>query len=127
MKKTPYADVAALIIRVGMGALMIPHGIAKIDRLSGVTDVQFADPVGVGPLLSLVFALLAELVCATLVIVGFKTRIATVPLIATMAIAAFVVHAGDAWADKELAVVYLIGYLTVFALGSGKYSLDQMK
>ena len=127
MKKTPYTDVAAFILRVGMGALMIPHGIAKIDRFNGLTDVEFADPVGVGTLVTLVLALFAELLCATLLIVGFKTRLASVPLIATMAIAAFVVHGSDAWAKKELAVVYLVGYLAVFALGSGKYSLDQMK
>ncbi|MFM1932746.1 MAG: hypothetical protein RL226_2049 [Bacteroidota bacterium] len=127
MKKTPYTDLAALILRVGSGAMMIPHGIAKVDRLTNLADVKFADPVGAGPLATLIFALIAELVCATMVIIGFKTRWAAVPLIITMAVAAFMVHKGDSWGDKEMAVLYMVTYIGVFLLGSGKYSLDQMK
>lgn len=42
----------------------------------------------------------------------------------TMLIAFFVVHSSDLYATKELSLVYFFFYLTIFILGSGKFSLD---
>ena len=56
--------------------------------------------------------------------IGLKTRLASVPLIVTMIVAAFIVHAGDPFAKKELALVYLVGFLAIFFTGPGEYSVD---
>lgn len=117
-------DLGLLVLRLGAGALLMGHGLAKaIDLANGRTE--FADPLGLGPLPSLALAAFAELVCAFLVVLGLKTRWAAVPVVATMAVAAFVYHAPDPLADKELALVYGVVFLAVAFTGGGRFSLDE--
>ncbi len=118
-------DLAILLMRMGFGGLMLPHGYGKLMKLFGNwEEIQFADPIGLGPVFSLILAVFAEFVCSILIITGFKTRISSIPLIITMFIAVFVVHGGDPLAIKEHALIYLVGFLTIALLGSGKYSVD---
>lgn len=49
-----------------------------------------------------------------------------IPMIFTMGIAFFVIHANDAFAMKELALVYLIVFILMYISGPGKYSVDYM-
>lgn len=117
-------DLGLLILRLGAGALLMSHGLAKaIDLAHGRTE--FADPLGLGPLPTLVLAVFAELVCAFLVVLGLKARWAAVPVVATMAVAAFVAHASDPLADKELALVYGVVFLALAFTGAGRFSLDE--
>src|SRR4029078_1089541 len=88
--------------------------------------VQFPEVFGMSAGLSLTLAVFAEVVFSILILVGFGTRLATVPLIITMLVAVFSIHAADVFAKKELAVLYLAGYVVLLAAGSGKYSLDQL-
>jgi len=44
---------------------------------------------------------------------------------ATMIVAAFIVHLDDPFKRKELALLYLVGFLIVLLMGPGKYSLDK--
>lgn len=125
-------DLASLILRVGLGFFMaFGHGLGKLQMLiSG--DIQFAALFGLSPTINLTFAVLAEFFAALLVMIGLKTRLATIPVIMTMAVAAFIVHFSDplfaasGGGSKEFAAIYLIGYLGILFLGSGKYSLDAL-
>lgn len=68
---------------------MLTHGVQKLmsyDELS----VSFPDPVGVGSRLSLQLAIFAELLCSLGVITGLLFRLAVIPVIVTMSVAAFV-------------------------------------
>lgn len=87
-------------------------------------DFAFADPIGIGEPATLVLAVFAEVVCSTFIFIGLGTRIAAVPLIATMLVAAFVANWDSPFGKKELALLYLFIYITLLILGSGKYSLD---
>ena len=49
---------------------------------------------------------------------------ATIRSVAMMGVAAFVVHGSDPLGDKELALLYLVCFAAVGALGAGKWSLD---
>lgn len=119
-----YPDLGKLILRVAFGGMMIPHGVAKLDRLeNGLSNVKFADPIGLGPEVSLILTLIIEIGCSAMVILGIKTRWFLIPLILIMVIAAFVVHGSDPFKKKEMALLYLAGYLAILLLGSGKYSL----
>lgn len=119
-------DVALLVLRLVFGGLMIVnHGIGKLQRLLGDDPVQFADPIGLGQELSLTLAAAAELGCGALVTLGLFTRVATLPLMFTMAVAAFIVHAADPLAKKELALLYLAAYAAIFLLGSGRFALQR--
>lgn len=118
-------DVGLLLLRVGLGAAMIVgHGYGKLTKIIK-GDMSFMDPIGIGEAPTLILAALAELVFSFLLIIGLKTRIATIPLALTMAVAFFVVHAADSFVVKETALLYLVGFVSVALLGPGKYSIDR--
>lgn len=127
MKKS-YLDIAALVLRLGFGAMMIPHGLKKIDKLNNpISELTFTDPLGVGSKNSLIAAAVVELLFPVLIMLGAKVRITTLPLIATMIIAAFVVHQGDSISDREPALLFLFGYVAIWFLGAGKYSVKSLR
>ena len=90
----------------------------------GETAAQFPDPLGIGNELSMGAAVFAEVICSALVMLGLATRFAVLPLVFTMAIAAIVVHGGDPFATKELALMYLSAYALLFFTGPGCFSID---
>ncbi|HAD97241.1 MAG TPA: DoxX family protein [Cryomorphaceae bacterium] len=119
-------DFGKLLLRITFGGIMITHGWPKALKLvSDWGHIEFADPMGIGATASLILAVFAELVCAVLVVIGYKTRLATIPLIITMVIAAFVIHAKDPFGNKEMAILYLGAYLAIALLGPGKWSADR--
>ncbi len=69
-------------------------------------------------------AIFAEFFCSILLIFGAFTRLALIPLLINMLTALLIIHADDPFAKKELALMYLIPYLTLFFAGAGKYSVD---
>jgi putative oxidoreductase len=127
MTNSTYPDLAALAIRIGAGGMMLTHGIPKIGRFLAEGPIRFADPFGLGPEISLGLAIFAEVACAILVLVGFKTRLATLPLIITMLVAAFYAHADDPFGKKEPALLFLTLFLSVLLMGPGKYAIDSIK
>lgn len=118
-------SLALLLLRVGISAFMLTHGLAKLGKFSQPGPVEFGDPLHVGPTASLGLAVFAEVVCSVLLILGLATRLATIPLIITMVVAVLVVHQADSFGDKELALLYLLAYVVLFLTGPGKYSVDQ--
>ncbi len=129
---TNYPDIAALILRVGIGGYMLcGHGYSKLLKLLEGGEIKFASVMGLSPTISLYLAVFAEFFACIFIIIGYKTKAFTVPCILTMIIAAFYIHGGDAWfmhgakgGSKEPAMLYLIGFLAIYFNGSGKYSLD---
>ncbi|MTI86369.1 MAG: DoxX family protein [Balneolaceae bacterium] len=116
-------DVSLLILRVAIGGSMLTHGWPKLMKVfSG--NLSFGDPIGLGPEISLVLAAFAEAICSILVIAGLGTRLATIPLVFTMAVAVFVAHADDPFGTKEKAFMFMIVFLFLFFAGGGKYSAD---
>ncbi|WP_340111831.1 DoxX family protein [Maribellus mangrovi] len=114
-----------LLLRLSAGGFMLTHGYPKLQRLlSG--EMRFGDPLGLGPEVSLVLAVFAEFVCAILIVLGLGTRLAAIPLIVTMSVAAFIAHGGDPFGRKEMALLYLVLYVVLLITGSGKFSLDQI-
>ena len=117
-------DIGLLILRVGMGASMaLNHGFGKLANFSQLSG-SFADPMGVGTTASLGMTVFAEFFCSILVALGIFARLAAIPLIIAMSVAAFIVLGDEPWSKKELAIVYLIPWLTIFFAGPGKLSLD---
>ncbi len=118
-------DLSLLILRLASGGFMLTHGWPKLQRLLA-GEMKFGDPLGLGPELSLILAVFAEVFCAILVLLGLGTRLAVIPLIVTMAVAAFIVHGADSFARKELALFYLVSYVILLLMGSGKISVDRL-
>ena len=57
-------------------------------------------------------------------IFGFLYRLAMIPMIFTMIVAFFVIHANDVFAVKELAFIYLVVFVLMYIAGPGKFSID---
>ena len=113
-----------LLLRLGFGGMMLTHGIPKLMKLVQ-GNMEFGDPLGIGSTLSLILVVISEAICPLLIIVGYRTRLATIPTIITMAVAAFIVHAGDPFGSKEKALMFLCAFIVIALTGAGKYSAER--
>lgn len=117
-------DIGLLLLRLGFGGTMLfAHGLNKLFSYSEKA-ATWADPIGVGPQASLALAIFAEVACSLGIVTGLFTKLAAVPLMITMFVAAVLVHADDPWQKKELAVVYFIAFTAIALMGPGRLSLD---
>ena len=116
-------SLGLLVLRLAVGAMMLTHGWPKLEKLLSAPD-KFPDPIGVGPEISLVLAVFAEVPCAVLVALGLFTRWAALPLLVTMAVAAFIVHGDDPFNKQEMALLYGSGTLAIMLTGPGAFSID---
>ena len=119
-------NIWLLILRVGGGAFMLTHGIPKLQTLFGGGEIAFADPFGIGATFSLILTVFAEVCCSVLLILGITTRLASIPLIITMSVAAFIIHGDDPFSNKEMGLLYLLIYLTILVYGGGKFALGRL-
>jgi putative oxidoreductase len=117
-------DISILILRIAIAALMLTHGLPKLTMLLSGDPVQFPPVLGLTPEISLGLAVFAEVFCSILILVGFGTRLATIPLIITMLVAIFFIHSADPFAKQEMGLHYLLAYVLLLISGSGKYSVD---
>ncbi len=116
-------DIVLMLLRIVFGALMMMHGYHKLlNIISG--QVEFADPIGIGESLSLYLTVFAEFFCSILLIIGLMTRLAIIPLMITMLVALFIVHQNDPLGEKEIAILYLIGFYAIYLAGPGGLSMD---
>lgn len=119
-------DVGTLILRVAFGAtILIAHGQYKLRDYGEMVDT-FPDPLGIGSQFSLILTIFAECICSSLLVIGLLTRLAVIPLIITMAVALFLVHADDPWSKKELAASYFYGFSAILLTGPGRISVDNL-
>src|SRR5436853_7655985 len=107
-KATTTTDIALVIARIGIAALMLTHSIPKLVMLFSEAPVQFPQVLGMSAELSLALAVFAEVFCSILLLAGFATRLAVIPLAITMLLAVFFIHAADLLSVKEPALHYLL-------------------
>ncbi|MFD2551130.1 DoxX family protein [Bizionia sediminis] len=119
-------SLVLLLLRVTAGIFMLTHGVGKFERLISPEQIQFADPLGVGAAASLALTVFSEVFCSILLILGLGTRLAAIPLVITMLVAALIVHSNDGFGRQELGLLYAVIYITLLVLGAGKYSLDYL-
>ena len=137
-------SLGLLILRLGIGGYMLTHGVGKLQMLIDGKATDFPDPIGVGGPISLVLVTVAEFLCAILVMAGLYTRVAALPVVIAMTVAAFVVHGGDpwtmqaaatafaageasSWSSKEPALLYLLVFLSLASTGAGGLSIDSWR
>jgi len=122
-------DLGLLILRLTLGGLMLFHGIAKLTH--GIEGIQamlsskgFPAFIGYG-------VYVGEIIIPLLLIIGYRTRIATLIFALNMLVALLLAHSGDifslskhgGWAI-ELIAFFLFGAVALFFTGSGKYALS---
>jgi len=119
-----WTSIGLLALRLAAGGMMLfGHGWRKLMSFSDKAG-GFPDPLGIGNELSMAAAVGAEVGCAALLVLGLFTRAVAVPLMFTMVVAAFIVHGGDPFAKRELALLYLAVFTTLACTGAGRFSVD---
>ena len=121
-----YFNVSQLILRIAAGGMMLTHGYPKFLKVIN-GNFSFGDPIGLGEEVSLVLAVFAEFICSILVVLGFYTRLATVPLIFTMLVAVFLVNGSDPFSKQELGLMYAAMFTAIGLMGPGKFSIDSAR
>ncbi|MBL9133829.1 MAG: DoxX family protein [Verrucomicrobiaceae bacterium] len=121
------ADFGLLILRVALGfSMLLLHGRGKLLNFSSTVE-KFPAVLGIPSNIGLGVAVFAEVLCSALLIAGFLTRFAALMLSAVMGGAFFFVHKSALVGEQsgELAMVYLVAYVTLLFTGAGKYSVDR--
>ncbi|HEX7386855.1 MAG TPA: DoxX family protein [Castellaniella sp.] len=128
MSSSTLDDLGKLVLRLGLGALILFHGVSKlnggVDWLTGMVAARglpgfVAYGVYVG-----------EVVAPLLIILGLYARLGGLIIIVNMLFALGLVHMKDffaigssgGWA-LELQGMYLMAGLVVLLMGAGKYSV----
>jgi len=124
------ASLGLFVLRVSIGLMMlIGHGIPKIKKFGEMKDGFYTPLDFIPPQVSLIALLGAEVVAASLLVIGLLTRPAAFVLGFAMVVAAFGRHAADPFffaggPAKELALLYLIPSIVLLLAGAGAWSLD---
>ena len=119
-------SLGVLILRVGLGGLMIAHGIQKFKIILSGGASKWLDPIGLGASTSLYLATFSELLCSLLLIVGLFTRASAFILAFTMFVAAFIFLKNSTFAGRELAILFFVGFVALVLLGGGEFSLANL-
>lgn len=128
--RTGWEDWGKLLLRVMVGALLLFHGIAKLKGGIG----WMAGPLGAFGLPTFIGygVYIGEIVAPLLLIAGKWSRLAGL-VVAFNMFAAIILARRDAIAklnqgggwDIELEMLFLLGGIAIFLLGSGKYALSK--
>lgn len=124
------ADATLLLARSTVGYSFFLAGKGKLGNLDGTG--QFFESLGI-PAPELHAALVGgvEMVGGLLILSGLLSRVAAIPLAATMFVAYLTAHREDAFTSLDAFVdespyAYLIVALVVLVFGPGRASLDQL-
>ena len=122
--------IALLMLRVGLGGMMLTHGIPKLLRGpelwpelgSAVLHVGISG----GHAVFGAAAVLAETLGAALVILGFKTRLAALSIVVTMLVAtALHLGQGDSWSQISHPMETGLAFFALVIAGAGRFSMDK--
>lgn len=116
-------SVMLFLGRLAFGTMFLTHGLQKMMNF-GALKHSFPSIMGLGSSVSLCLAIFAEVFCTLGFITGFLYRLSMIPMIFTMVIAAFVVHANDPFSAKETALLYLFIFIVMYILGPGSFAAD---
>ena len=118
------ASILILLLRIFIGVMFFTHG---LDKMINFNELSYSYPsvFGFGSYMTLMLSIFIEFCCSLFLIAGFMVRIILVPMIIAMAVAFFDIH--DAmFPEGELALIYLITFIILMAVGPGRYSLDRL-
>jgi putative oxidoreductase len=116
-------NMGMLLLRLGAGALIIPHGYSKLVHFSEMKN-SFMNFLGLGSTLSLILVIFAEFFCGMFVILGLFTRLTVIPLVITMFVALFKANKGDIFGNGAESALFLTCFGVLLLCGAGKASID---
>lgn len=122
-------NLAFLILRIAIGGLMLFHGVSKIlHGVDGIASMLAGKEI---PEFVAYGVYVGEVIAPLLILLGYRTRLASVVFVLNMLVIVFVAHANDIFAISlhggwklELSGLYLLGALALFFTGAGKYAVS---
>lgn len=120
-------NIVMLLVRIFVAvAMIILHGLPKLEKFMAGGEIQFYNFMGVGASTTLIFVILMELICSFLIMIGLFTRAASLMLMVVMAVAAFGLHYADPFSVKESSLLFLSLFALILTFGPRKFSIDSM-
>ena len=119
------------LVRIMVGAVFVMHGYQKWFVWKPAGTVAGFQGMGFPPTAAYA-AMTAELLCGTLLVLGLFTRLAAIPIVATMAVAIIEVHLPNGFflVDKshgyEYALTLGVAALGLLLAGPGTLSVDSL-
>ena len=125
-----YKDLGLLILRVGIGAFLMTHGVPKLlagpKMWEGLGGSMGMFGIHFLPTFWGFMAAAAEGIGGLLLVLGLFFRPATLLVLFTMFVAAYShLSKGDPLSKAELSIVFGIAALSLFIMGPGRYSIDK--
>ncbi|MBS1204128.1 MAG: LysR family transcriptional regulator [Proteobacteria bacterium] len=119
----PRIDAGLFFLRLtGSLLLLYVHGLPKVFHFSEeLTRIE--DPFGLGPYMSLLPAIFAEVCCPLFIIAGVATRLACLPIIGVLLVAMLAVHADWSIAEGQFGWLLLIIFTTLLLTGPGNWRI----
>lgn len=117
-------NISMLLFRIAASLeMIIVHGFKKIG-IGTATPEKIPNPLHLLGIFNNAFAISANIVFPFFVLIGFCTRLATLPSLAVTLTGYFVVHWNDSLLEKDTPFVYSLIFLLILLMGPGKYAID---
>lgn len=128
-----YSNMARLFLRLFVGVMFLQFGIRHLVNFD-ILSVNFPTIFGWAPSACLILMIVIELICSLFIMVGFLTRISTIPPILSMIAAEYYilhnlvpqisVYGLDSTQPGYLPIMFIGIYMFIILAGPGKISLD---
>lgn len=120
-------DLAALVLRLTLGAVLIAHGLLKLVVFTPAGTAAFFEKIGLpGPLAYLVIAI--ELVAGIAIVLGWRTRLFAIA-VAPVLFGSALPHLPNGWVFSaagggwEYSVFLGLHAVALALLGGGRYAI----
>ena len=119
-------NVSLLIMRIFFGLTMaFTHGLKKVPPTDGF--IGYLSSMSLPMPTALAWSAgISEFIGGIFIAIGLGTRFFSATWVVTMFVAAFVAHAADPFAKKEMALSYLVVSVFLLLSGAGKFSIDAL-
>lgn len=116
-------SVAILFLRLFIGAVMLLHIIGKMQTYDNLV-LEYNSFLGMSPATSLALSMIVEGILATMIIIGFATRLAAMLMVAATIVTLIdvIMTAGMSMVEVKLQILYLGIFLTLAISGGGVYA-----
>jgi putative oxidoreductase len=125
-----HADLGRLVLRLGIGACILFHGVAKL--MGGIDPIKQAVTANGLPSFVAYGVYVGEVVAPVLLIIGWYARASALLTAINMVFAIYLVHRADLFKlaasggyALELQALYLIVAIALALMGPGRYSIDE--
>jgi putative oxidoreductase len=119
-------DIILLAFRILVSLqLIVVHGLKKVGIGIEVAETV-PNPFNLPNWFNESFAIASNLLFPIFVIVGFYTRLATIPILVVTLSGYFIVHWNDSLLVRDIPFMYSIAFLLIAFSGAGKYSIDEI-